>query len=185
MISARAREGFDQLLKDALVAALRATPDEAVEVEAITETAEIKESKMVILTVSSYLFRLMTVLYFTLDKPTRAHFAALNRSDPSALSEQDYLDVIGECGNLCCGTLNRELGKYFPHVGMSTPNILERRCMDYLSALDAEYTRHFRIRLGGGLTLHATLCACDYGDLDFAVEKAAAEDAETGELEMF
>lgn len=183
MISQRAKDGFDFLLKSAIKASLRASPDAPCDVQVLADIGQIKENRMVILTVSSYLFRVMTLLYFAPDKPTREHFAAINKVDAAEMDEQAFLDVIGECGNICCGTLNRELGRYFPHIGMSTPNVLERNCIEYLKVLDAGYTKHFKVDLGG-LTMHMSLCVCDYADIDFAVDMTQAEES-TGELEMF
>ncbi|MES2948060.1 MAG: hypothetical protein V4858_05895 [Pseudomonadota bacterium] len=81
------------------------------------------------LTVASFLFRLPVLIYFSSDEATQGHFARINNIDPSEMSAQAFLDVIGECGNICCGTLNRELVLVCPHVAMSTPNIIERECV--------------------------------------------------------
>ena len=46
--------------------------------------------------------------------------------------EQAFFDAIAERGNICCGILNRDLGHYFPHMGLSTPNILDKECSSKL-----------------------------------------------------
>ena len=184
MISQRAKESFDYTLIGALQGALCASPDDRCEVEVISDVKDITEKKVVLLTVSSYLFRVITLVYFTLNKETQRHFAAINRAEAESMSESDYLDVICECGNIFCGALNRELAKHFPHLGMSTPNVLDRDCMDYLTELDAGYTQHFKISINDNLTMHASLCVCDFADIDFTVDMTQTEES-NGELELF
>jgi hypothetical protein len=184
MISQQAKDSFDFLLQGSLKNALASSPDDRIEVAVVEDIKEAKEKKVVLLTVSSYVFRVMTMVYFTLNKDTKAHFAAINRTDAEGMSDSDFLDVICECGNIFCGALNRELAQHYPHLGMSTPNVLDRECVDYLSELDAGYTRHFKITINDGLTMHASLCVCDFADIDFAVDMTQTEES-NGELELF
>lgn len=184
MISQRARDGFDHMLKRAIKGAFQTPSGGACEVDVLDDIKGVKESRVAVLTVSSYLFRVMTLIYFTLDQPTRQYFAGINRTEPDEMDENAFLDVIGECGNICCGALNRDLAQHFPHLGMSTPNMLDRHCVDYLQTLDAGYIKHFTITVDDALTMHASVCVCDYTDLDFEVDMSEAEES-NGELEMF
>ncbi len=184
MISANAKDGFDHLLITAMKSTLVASSDDLCEVRVIEDTSEIKEKKVVILTVSSYLFRLMAFVHFTLNEPMKAHLAKITRAEVADMDEQAFYDVISECGNVCCGSLNRELGRFYPHIGMSTPNVLDRNCIDYLPTLDAGYIRHFEVRINDSIVMHASLCVCDYADIDFSVDKTESTE-DTGELEMF
>ena len=71
MITERAKASFDRLL----VASLRSGLGGAgVRVGSVASLERIRENRIVILTVSSYLFRLMAVLYFKPDAGTRAWF---------------------------------------------------------------------------------------------------------------
>jgi hypothetical protein len=157
----------------------------SVSIEAVASLDKIREKKIVILTVSSYLFRLMAILYFKPDAATRAYF---NRNAPEGAPEptdDEFYDRVAECGNVCCGTLNRDLGKHFPHVGMSTPNIIDKDCMRYVDLLGCGLVKHYRVDLEGGLTMYASLCVADYGLVDFHVDPVVEEDLSVGELEMF
>ena len=188
MITERAKSGFDTLLQSALKSGLSSAggPCRIERVEALG--AKIKQKKIVVLTVSSYLFRLLAILYFKDDAATRAFFANKGGGDGQTvtLDAQEFLDRVGECGNMICGALNRDLGRHFPHVGMSTPNVIDRDCMRYVDLLGCGLLRHYRIDLPDGLEMCASLCVSDYGTVDFhqeAVEEA--EDQTVGELEMF
>jgi hypothetical protein len=184
MISQQAKDGFDHTVIGALKTALCASSDDHGEVDIIVDTSVIKEKKVVLLTVSSYLFRVMTVIYFTLDQPTKNFFAATHKVDPEGVSDDDFLNMIGECGNIFCGAINRALVPHYPHIGMSTPNVLDRECIDFMQDLGANYIKHFKIVINGGFSLHASLYVCDFADIDFAVDMTQAEES-TGELEMF
>jgi hypothetical protein len=184
MISERAKTSFNKLLSQAISEHLVAGPSDTCEVQALTQLKRLEEREFVILTISSYLFRLMVLFHFTFDPKSREHFASLMNTAAKDMDRQAFNDAVAEFGNLACGALNRELGKYFPHVGMSTPNILERECLEHLSALDATYLKHFRILVNGTTEFHATLCVSVFGDLDFLSETKTAEET-TGELELF
>jgi CheY-specific phosphatase CheX len=127
---------------------------------------------------------LIVFFYFTDREETREHFARMVRMPLKSMDDKAFYDAVSEFGNLCCGSMNRDLGRHFPHVGMSTPNILKRGSVAFLGTLDAEYTQHFRIEISPTTHFHATICVCDYGDLDFHVEAKAVEE-NIGELELF
>lgn len=183
MISTSAKEGFNLLLTQALKDSL--TPDGShCEVTLLDDDSGICESKMTVLTVSSYLFRIIVMFHFTPDDATFAHFARLNHASAEEMSEQECMDAIAERGNLCCGILNRELGAYFPHIGMSTPNVIDRQCAAYLSMLNCGHIQHFAVDTDQAPRLHVSLCISDYADIDFAVSEEAMG-ASTGELELF
>jgi hypothetical protein len=182
MISSSAKEGFKLLLTQALKDSL-APSGAHCEVSVLPDDSAIGESKMVVLTVSSYLFRLMVMFHFTPDAATLAYFARLNNAAPD-VSEQECLDAIAERGNLCCGILNRDLATYFPHIGMSTPNVIDRHCAAYLKMLNCGLIQHFAVDIDGAPRLHVTLFVSDYDDIDFTVD-ADAIGGSTGELELF
>lgn len=184
-ISGSARDGFDTLLQQALRGSL--VPSGADAVITAVEVDDLAEKKMVVLTISSYLFRLMVMFHFTPDAATKGHFARLTgagAAEAGAGGEQAFMDALAECGNLCCGIFNRELGRFFPHLGMSTPNVIDTQCVHYLHNLRHAHVRHFAIDIDQSPRLHVSLCVSAYDRLDFAV--SAEEQADTtGELELF
>lgn len=183
MLSQSAKDGFDYLLGQALKGSL-VPSDTSADVSFIDSTDGIAEKRMVVLTVSSYLFRLMVMFYFSPDAATKAHFARLTNTTPEAMDEQSFMDAIAESGNLCCGILNRDLGNYFPHIGMSTPNVIDKQCAAYLQTLNASHVRHFAVDMPDAPRFHVTLCASAYADIDFAVSQEDVGES-TGELELF
>ncbi len=184
MITDRAKASFDRLLVSSLKSGMP-VGGAGVSIESVATLDKIKEKKIVILTVSSYLFRLMAILYFKPDATTRAWFNRNAAEGALELGDDEFYDRIAECGNVCCGSLNRDLGKHFLHVGMSTPNILDKECMRYVDLLGCGLLNHYKVELDGGPTMYASLCVADFGAVDFHVEPTAEEDVSVGELEMF
>jgi hypothetical protein len=184
MITGRAKAGFDRLLVSSLEGGMP-VGGANVTVTTTASLAHVRHKKIVILTVSSYLFRLIAILYFSPDAATRAYFNRSAGEGAPALTDEEFLDRVAECGNVCCGALNRELGAFFPHVGMSTPNIVDKDCMRYVDLLGCALVKHYEIALEGGPTMFATLCVADYGLVDFHVDAAANATLDTGELELF
>lgn len=184
MISQHAKDGFDFLLQRAIRSSLAPAADDQCDVQPADGSGAIKTRQAVMLTISSYLFRVMVFIHFSPDAATKAHFARIKGCEPAELDDQTLLDVIMECGNICCGALNRDLGNYYPHVGMSTPCVLHRHCIEYIAHLKSGHTRHFGITINDALTLHASLAVCADADMDFQVDMTQAEES-TGELEMF
>lgn len=171
------------MLTQGIKASLLVSPDDPVEITPIADVTGIAASKIVMLSVSSYYFRLMVLIYFTPDEQTKAHFASINKVAASAMDEQAFIDAIHECGNICCGNVNRALARVFPHVGMSTPNIIDRQCALYRSVLDSTHEQHVAITIPGGPSFHASVCCKAYRELDF--EAVVVEEESTGALEMF
>lgn len=184
MITERAKASFDRLLASSLRSGMP-VGGASVSVEPLKELGKIKEKKIVILTVSSYLFRAMAILYFKPDAATRAYFNRSADAGAPALGDEEFYDRVSECGNVVVGALNRDLGAYFPHVGMSTPNIIDKDCMQYVGLLGCDLVKHYKVVLDGELTMYASLCVADYGTVDFHVDPAVEVEVDTGELEMF
>lgn len=183
MISTSAKQGFDSLLQQAMRNSMVPAGDHC-EISVLAHPEDIKGERMVVLTVSSYLFRLMVMFHFTEDDATRAYFSRLSDTECPETGEGSVVDVIAEYGNLCCGILNRDLGRFFPHIGMSTPNVIDRHCVDYLPMLACDHIQHFAIDSDSGLRLCLTLCVTAYAEIDFCLIEEESEQS-TGELELF
>jgi hypothetical protein len=187
MISQRARNGLDQWFTQALQGALSGNQGEQCSIEKMERNTGFPESRFVMLTSSSYLFRAFTLIYFDLNAATRAHFAKLSRATTDEMSEQAFMDVICERANMCGGAFNRDLGSVFNHIGLSTPNILTSGSAQCLDSLRTGHRQHFRIDITGLPVFHASLCVCEVEDLDFEVPllPQGQGEVDSGELELF
>ncbi|MFZ4535029.1 hypothetical protein [Propionivibrio sp.] len=179
VISEPAKQGLNFIFSKAARANLRVHAADTIEIEALPglQIVETPEKKIVVLTVASYLFRLLTIFHVNDDKVTESYFT---KSDHG----RSFDEAFGEIGNVCCGVMNRELGNYFPHTGMSTPFVLESKCLPFLNELKPGYVSQHRISINNSVSMHATLCLCAYAPINFRVDTAIAAE-ETGELELF
>ncbi|MBA4217329.1 MAG: hypothetical protein IIA03_00770 [Proteobacteria bacterium] len=183
MISHRAKTHFNEMLRRSMAEVLGSAG--RAEVSLLPDLQLQGEGQVVMLTVASYSFNLMIFLYFEVDDVIRARVAALQGRDADSLTDRELRDALSERGNLCCGALNREIGRVFPHAGLSTPNILDRRCVEHVRLLNHAHLQHFRVEDQGALLRHATLCVCARGEVDFSWEAAPEPEHTAGELELF
>lgn len=179
MISENAKRGFNHIFTRAARANLTMDTADTILIEALSDgtVIETAQQQLVVLTVASYRFRLLTLFHVGRDKVIEDYFTG---SEPDRVFREDF----GETGNLCCGAMNRELGKHFLHTGMSTPYFLESQCIPFLNELKPSYLAQHRITINDSLIMHATLCLCAYAPIDFCVDHEIAAET-TGELELF
>jgi hypothetical protein len=131
---------------------------------------------VLVITTSSFSFRLLTMFDVAATPEARAYFGG----EPDAKIETAFSEIA----NLCCGALNRELSSHFPHLGMSIPYSLSSHCLGCLDELKPEYVSRYAITLNDSVRLEATLCMCCSAPVEFTARAEAATEA-TGELELF
>ena len=136
-----------------------------------------RTENVVVLTISSIVFRMLLVLHFDEDAVTRDYFL---RNDQGATFREVFLETC----NLCSGAMNQALLHHFPDLGMSTPYVLSAHCVPYLEELKPGYLATFAIAINGSVRLGATVCVCAHAPLDFIASVNAVEET-SGELELF
>ena len=185
-LSERAKHSFETVAREALRQGL-CPEGESVSIEPVqTLPKKMAEKKVVLLSIATQTFRVVLGLLVRFDAESKAHFARLNKvEDPGDWSEQAFQDAVAECGNIIVGSMNRELGRYFPNVGMSTPNLLDRDALAYLDALAPGHTRWLQVD-GLPLRFYAVLFVAPSAAVDFHAElERPADEVDAGELEMF
>lgn len=184
MIGTQARASFERMVEAGLQNALRDASGEPVEVEACGPLQPEHASRMVLMLIASHEFRMVLALSFPRNRDTHAYLVRVGRMVENDDSEQAFRDAISETGNLCCGTVNREIGRFYRHTGMSTPQIIDSRSAPHVDTLSHHQLSHFRIGVGGGCCFHASLCIYAHEPMDF--EWLPETEPETsGELEFF
>lgn len=185
MIGANAQASLDRLLEMGLRTALEPAGGRALDIaRGDPPAAAGPASSMVVLMIASHGFRIVTALHFPRTDAVRTHFARLGRMTAGDPSAQAFDDAISESANMCCGAINREIGRFFDYTGMSTPHIIDSRSGPHLDRLTHHHLRHYRIVADDGAVFHASLCAFAHTPMDFVWEPEAAPDT-TGELELF
>lgn len=143
--------------------------------------------RLVALTVSTYLFRIVALFDFGTDAATATHMARLTRAGKARLDGQELLDAFSELCNVICGEVNRGLSSTFRHAGMSTPFVLERSCMAHVETLAPSALWLGRVTVNDSVGFSASICLCagKDADLDFHIDTSARQLNLTGELELF
>ena len=183
MITTQAQSGFEHIFKKAVTSNLMSADDHC-DIQCC-EAAEYNETEFAILTVSSPIFRFLAIFHFDSNESTQRYFSKQSGNGmANSFDNAACHDAFLEFCNLCCGSMNRDFLNFYPYLGMSTPYVLLKESSSFISALEPGYLKHYRIAINHALILHATLCVCDYGMVDFKVdENNLVED--TGELELF
>lgn len=156
-------------------------------VESLDSPAESARRKLVVLNISSYVFRIVILFDFDTDAATIAHLAKIARSTEEKMEGQALLDAYAEFANMICGAVNRSLCAQFRHVGMSTPFFLESACVQYVSMLNPTQVQAFEVVINDSVRFDFTVCLCVADDvtLDFNVAHLEQADSSNGELELF
>ena len=130
MISEQAKEGVEFIFMKAAKSNLALGEDAVVEIQPVTDmtVTEFPEQTVIVLTISSFLFRLLTIFHIDDTQELKDYFTR-------GSNERSLVEALSEIGNLCCGAMNRDLLNYFPHLGMSTPYALDSKCMSFIDEL--------------------------------------------------
>ena len=142
-----------------------------------TESELRTEAPLLLITISSFVFRLVVIFQISGNEATRQYY-----SDPGSAvnSEETFTEVV----NLCCGALSRELSAQFKHLAMSIPYRLESACLSFLGELKAGLTTTYDISINDAARMRATLCMSSSRPIELAAP--ASEVSHTGgALEMF
>jgi len=164
------------------MANIAASPDDFCEIEFVNDPEEINEGEFSVLTISSPFFRFLTLFHFNSSEATESYFVKTPNTETE--NNSAFRDAFLEFCNICCGVMNRELHKNYHFLGMSTPYVLLKNCSHFISALNPGHVQHYRITINHSLVMHATLCICNYGVVDFKAD-TSDDDDNTGELELF
>lgn len=147
--------------------------------------------EFILLTISSPLFRVLTIIHLNNDEATQAFVANKLNTSAEGLTDERFYDFIGELGNTFCGAIKRNLNKFIPSLGMSTPNRLESGSMRYMLSQKPSFESFKHIEINGQTLFECGIYICNDTELDFditpstATSSAEVEDADCGELEFF
>jgi hypothetical protein len=179
VITAHAKDSFERIFRKAAQARLPADSGDLCEITPIAEASAgaSKDTQVVLLTISSIVFRLLLILHFDEDDNTRHYFL-------KDAEERPFQEAFLEICNLCCGAMNQELLRYFPDLGMSTPYVLNARCLPHLHELKPGLLSSYSVTLNGAVRLAATVCVCAHAPIDFVADTSVIEET-SGELELF
>jgi hypothetical protein len=132
--------------------------------------------RILLMTVSSFTFRLIAVFQVADGQPTNDYYT-------QGAGGKTLDETFSEFANMCCGALGRELFAQFRHIGMSIPYLLEWQCARYLQELNPRMISSYDITIQDAARVKATLCLCCERQVEFAPPVVEAAQS-MGELEL-
>jgi hypothetical protein len=139
-----------------------------------------------VLTMSSQLFRIFIFLHFTKNADTERYVSNALNLTSGKLDDDKFYDYLGEVGNSFLGAIKRDIGKYVPSLGMSTPNRLSIDCLKYMKNLKSNFETHSSASLEDKTLFHASVYLVADEELNIHIDRYSHEDeVDSGELELF
>jgi hypothetical protein len=186
MISPRAKTGFNKLFPQYLQESLRTGTHSVWHLQPVNAD-KIDAKQFIMLTISSYDFRLIIILHFSVDTTSLKYAADSLKISPAELSVTQYQDFLSEVGNILCGAIKRGLFDVFPHLGMSTPNQLRYESLKFIDSYPIDHVIHIKAKSAEGAAFFGSLYVSAVGELDFdpATMDKKIETQEIGALELF
>jgi len=187
VISQDAKSGFNHMMIDCLDESCHARDMTKPVVSSFSGLKDIDEEEFFMLTVCSYTFKAFNFLHFTKNAETVKFVAAALDKPVESIDDAQFYDYLGEVGNTFSGAFKRELGKYIPHLGMSTPNKLSKLSLLSLDDSEYGYESHYVVKIDEQDLFYGSIYVEASEQLDFkvAVNSKLDDDLETGELEFF
>lgn len=152
------------------------------------ELTHSKFPKIILLTISSHKFRIIFTLHFDYSENCLNFVAQGLKSGNEKLGKDRINDYLSEVGNSFCGAIKRNLGNIIPSLGMSTPNMLDDFCLEYIKELEVLDQHTATVSFNGQETFGASyfLCASESLNIDMSnAHQSTASQADAGELEFF
>ncbi len=181
MISTQSMHNVEVAFHDAIRANLIREPGDTCEILSLEATDAGKDvgHKLLLITISSFVFRLIVIFRIVDNPATRAYYL---RADAAQTLDQ----VFAELANMCGGSLNRALSTQFHHLAMSTPCTVNSQCAAFLADLRPQHVTRLKITINESVQLQVALCMCCSRPVEVAAATAATDgDTAIGELELF
>jgi hypothetical protein len=184
VLSEQTKQNIEQAFHRSLRASLIRTPDDVCAIAPVSGPGPVGQPVpagqpgeiLLVVTISSFVFRLLTLFQVGADPATRAYYVSG--------AQQSLDEAFREFANMCCGALNRELAEQIPHLAMSIPYTLSSRCLAFLGELRPSFLSSTAVTINDSVRLQVTLCMCCSAAVDFVASAPPAATA-SGELEMF
>jgi hypothetical protein len=179
MISTQAMDGLRRIVIKATQSRLAMQANDICDVRCVTDQYKEAgaEHKVVVLTISSLLFRFILMFQVEDSETNRSYF--LQNTENKSFDETFF-----EIANLCCGVINQDLLRHFPDLGMSTPYVLNGKCTSHIKELKPSHLSRYAITINDVVRLSAMVCINAYEPMHFVFNDDAVEET-SGELELF
>lgn len=141
--------------------------------------------EVIVLTLSGNVFRIFISIVFNKSQRLEELVKHETQSQEAVLENIYFYDYFYEVGNVLCGSLKREIQKVIPSLGMSTPNLMDVKSFQYISALGIDYKNGYLVSSNEEPLFYIQYYLGVYDEIEFQ-EQAPVDDVfESGEMEFF
>ncbi|MCG8313182.1 MAG: hypothetical protein MI976_08195 [Pseudomonadales bacterium] len=193
MDATQIHENLNQMLETSLETTLRESAnDKSWEIKRVNGIDQFAMSHCIVLTISSFRFRVMVILHMNFDDRVRHFLADLLGIKLQEADSESLMDRLMELCNSFCGHVKRHLQDTCPPLGMSTPNLLDSSCLVLDGVVDVAHEAHVMASdmpgaepLFGATTLVSLLSESDFEVSQPQKLDGGGELESFGELELF
>lgn len=182
------QNGLDNMLETALTATFKDLGSQTEWSMRREQTLDaVKQSNCIILTISSFRFRVMCILHLNLDDKIKSFLADAYNTKVNEITEDKLVDYLLELSNSFCGHVKRYLQDTCPPLGMSTPNLMDSDTLVFDKILDVHHEAHISSceYKGSPAFISATALVSQLDDSGFNVPLYQATNDGGGEMESF
>ena len=156
-------------------------------VEPLLNVDHIRQNEFVLLTISSFHFRILVLLHFSAMSTALNYVADALKQAPESLTTDGCYDYLAELGNQFCGEVKRIIGMHYPHIGMSTPMRLSNTSLPFVHNLKTCAATHVRAIRDDKDIFAGSIYLCTDDGFEFQVDSKLAKvnQVQTSALELF
>ncbi len=153
----------------------------------VTGMSETGRGHMLVLTISSYCFRLIIEIIQYHTEQTEAYIADQLGIEVGHVTDDKYMDALLEFSNVLCGEFKRRLSGVSNSLGMSTPSQINKDCNKYLDSFTNMKAVKLQMTQSNVPLMDVILLADAIPEIDefINLHEVAVEEASSGELELF
>lgn len=156
----------------------------------LTEAKEMFEGgkgDMLVLTISSYCFRIVIEIIQYHTKEFESYIANQLGIEVGQVTDDKYRDALFEFSNVLCGEFKRRLSGVSNSLGMSTPSQINKDCNKHLAFFSSMKAVKLQVIESNAPLMDVIMLVDAIPDIDEHVDayEAVVEEASSGELEFF
>lgn len=182
------KDNLGKMLEYTLDSTLKeAVADSTWQLKQQNAVSDFEKTHCIVLTISSFRFRVMVILHFNFDNRIKQFLADLLGAKLQEVDEEKLIDRLLELSNSFCGHIKRHLQNTSPPLGMSTPNLLASACLNFEGIIELAHEAHVIASesTGGDPLFGASALVSLLDDADFEIDQPPAITQGGGELESF
>lgn len=183
LISSKTKEAFSELFAYSYEKTLE---EENInhdwDINCLNQEDSLSENHNILITICSYKIRIFATMHYSSTSENIHYVSNVLQKKPEEITEEMLKDYFSECCNRYSGNLKKGLMSEFPHLGMSTPDILKQASFEIFQTQEYPIALKANLKSASQVTFSFGLFVLTSQELDFSIE---LDNSEAGVLELF